>query len=234
MGTRFRLAGQHHTSGSVHFRGYGPAAIVQLLAAGQEVYGALHNLCIWAKDKGWHGIALQVSAAFQPEREMDRALDTIVKIHLVWCLERMLYEDGSSLPEPGLPACFRLCFYLELDVIADRALWRWPGYRRLLRAWPGVYCGTGSCALAWQVGGIIPDQCCRRHSSGVSLKLRHYGISLRSNRVAVAAGSSGSALHSFSAHARENSAQSTVVGNLKPNCGSSRNSRGDWNTKQQD
>jgi hypothetical protein len=25
-----------------------------------------------------------------------------------------------------------------------------------------------------------------------------------------------------------------VVGNLKPNCGSSRNSRGDWNTKQQD
>jgi hypothetical protein len=46
------LVAKHSTLGSVHFVAMDWRHMVQLLAAGQEVYGALLNLHVWAKDKG--------------------------------------------------------------------------------------------------------------------------------------------------------------------------------------
>jgi DNA modification methylase len=55
LNAALRLLVKHSTSGSVHFVAMDWRHMLHLLAAAEEIYGALLNLCVWAKDKGGMG-----------------------------------------------------------------------------------------------------------------------------------------------------------------------------------
>jgi DNA modification methylase len=53
--TSLRLLARHSSSGSVHFICIDWRHMGELLAAGKQIYDALLNLCVWAKDNGGMG-----------------------------------------------------------------------------------------------------------------------------------------------------------------------------------